>query len=195
MNIRWDQRQRDGRRSGRWQGQPNTLLHGSSGADRSSSEFRNNHTCSDAAVRGQKANLMGQIEGPQGPESSGEEGASWGLRSRRPPASHRGFFLVTKIRTRRMATSRSLREVMARMVSWARLSRGRTARSHQYQAGPLGKACRNTEPLHYTGATLYKNTEPHNSNFFCVQKSMVFKPFYRKNGLVDTATWPFSRPP
>ena len=96
---------------------PNTLRHGSSGTDWSTSEFRNIHTCSDAAVRGQKANLLGQIEGPQGPERSGEEGASWGLRSRHPPGPHRGFFLVTKIRTRRMATSRSLREVIAKMVS------------------------------------------------------------------------------
>lgn len=57
---------------------------------------------------------------------------------------HRGRLRVTKMSTRRMAMRRSLSEVMARMVSWARFSNGRTARSHQHQAGPLGLACRRT---------------------------------------------------
>lgn len=63
------------------------------------------------------------------------------------PASHRGLLRVTKMRTLRMAIRRSLREVMARMVSWARFSNGRTASSHQHQAGPQGLACR-TENIH-----------------------------------------------
>lgn len=61
---------------------------------------------------------------------------------RRVDRHHRGLLRVTNMRTLRMATSRSLREVMARMVSWARFSSGSTARSHQHQAGPLGLACR-----------------------------------------------------
>lgn len=60
----------------------------------------------------------------------------------RAAGNHRGLRRVTKMRTLRMAMRRSLREVMARMVSWARFSNGRTASSHQHQAGPLGLACR-----------------------------------------------------
>lgn len=55
---------------------------------------------------------------------------------------HRSLLRVTKMRTLRMAMRRSLREVIARMVSWARFSNGRTASSHQHHAGPLGLACR-----------------------------------------------------
>lgn len=58
---------------------------------------------------------------------------------------HRGLLRVTKMRTLRMAMRRSLREVMARIVSWARFSKGRTASSHQDQAGPLGLACSTTK--------------------------------------------------
>lgn len=57
---------------------------------------------------------------------------------------HRGLLRVTKMRTLRMAMRRSLKEVIARMVSWARFSRGRTASSHQHQAGPSGLAYRGT---------------------------------------------------
>lgn len=60
------------------------------------------------------------------------------------PHDHRGRLRVTKMSTLRMAMRRSLSEVIARMVSWARFSNGRTARSHQHQAGPLGVACRRT---------------------------------------------------
>jgi len=40
-----------------------------------------------------------------------------------------------------MPFKRSLRDFMARKGSWALFSSGRTARTHQHQAGPLGLAC------------------------------------------------------
>lgn len=56
--------------------------------------------------------------------------------------NHRGLLRVTKMRTLRMAMRRSLSEAMERIVSWARFSSGRTASSHQPQAGPLELPCR-----------------------------------------------------
>lgn len=56
-----------------------------------------------------------------------------------------GLLRVTNINTRLMAIRRSLREVIANIASWALFSRGNTAKSHQYHAGPLGLLCKRTE--------------------------------------------------
>lgn len=56
-----------------------------------------------------------------------------------------GLLRVTNINTRLMAIRRSLREVIANIASWALFSRGNTAKSHQYQAGPLGLLCKRME--------------------------------------------------
>lgn len=75
---------------------------------------------------------------------------------------HRGLLRVTKMRTRRIAMRRSLNDVMARMVSWALLSSGRTASSHQHQAGPLGLACRDTGFI-CEGKSCFMNMETESS--------------------------------
>lgn len=53
-----------------------------------------------------------------------------------------GLLRVTNINTRLMAIRRSFSEVIANIASWALFSRGNTAKSHQYQAGPLGLLCK-----------------------------------------------------
>lgn len=52
-----------------------------------------------------------------------------------------------KVRIRRIASKRSFRDVMARKGSWALLSRGRTASTHQHQEGPLGLAWKRWKSL------------------------------------------------
>lgn len=66
-------------------------------------------------------------------------------------SSCRVFILrVMMTNIRRMASRRSLSEVMPRTASWALCSKGNTARIHQDQAGPLGLLCkRNERKTHY----------------------------------------------
>lgn len=68
-----------------------------------------------------------------------------------------GLLRVTNINTRLMAIRRSLREVIANIASWALFSRGNTANSHQYQAGPLGLLCKRME----RHAIVYSLALPH----------------------------------